>query len=70
MNITERFLKYISIDTVSDSKKNDTPSTKNQLIFAKELIKELKELNMDRIDFDEKNCYVYSCLKGEKIYLK
>ena len=35
MTVTERFLRYILIDTTSDSKKSDTPSTKSQLKFAK-----------------------------------
>ncbi len=35
MNILERFLKYVSIDTTSDSaKENETPGTKNQRKLA------------------------------------
>ena len=33
MTILERFLKYISIDTTSDSNSNETPSTKKQYDF-------------------------------------
>ena len=65
MNILERFLKYISIDTTSDSSKEDTPSTKNQFKLAKLLVKELKELNVDEVYFDDKYCYVYGVLKGD-----
>ena len=43
MNILERFLKYTSIDTTSDSSKLDTPSTNGQIKLAKVLIQELKE---------------------------
>lgn len=66
MTVTERFLKYILIDTTSDSKKDNTPSTKSQLEFAKQLINELKALKMDKINFDEENCYIYSVLSGDK----
>lgn len=64
MTILERFLKYISIDTTSDSSKEDTPSTKGQIEFAKLLLKELEELNLDAIHYDEKNCYIYAVLQG------
>lgn len=70
MTVTERFLRYILIDTTSDSKKIDTPSTKSQLKFAKQLIEELKSLNMNKIYFDDEKCYVYSILYGDKNYPK
>jgi len=61
----ERFLKYIKIDTTSNSKNPQNPGTDNQKIFAKILIDELKELNIDYIDYDKEHCYVYACLKGD-----
>ena len=66
MELLERFLEYIAIDTTSNSKKNTNPSTKGQLILAKELVMELKKLNINKIYFDEKNCYVYAILEGDK----
>lgn len=66
MNILERFLKYVQIDTTSDSSKLDTPSTKGQLLLAKLLVEELKSLNMDKIYFDDEHCYVYAILKGNE----
>lgn len=64
MNILERFLKYVSIDTTSNSLMLDTPSTEGQIEFAKLLIKELYELNLDTVYFDSQHCYVYGVLKG------
>ena len=64
MNILERFLKYVSIDTTSDSSKTDTPSTKGQFKLASLLIEELKDLNIDMIHYDDEHCYVYGLLKG------
>ena len=64
MDILQRFLKYISVDTTSDSKKTDTPSTKGQIKLAKILLEEMKELNTDMIHYDDKNCYVYGMIKG------
>ncbi len=66
MTVLDRFIKYISIDTTSDSTKNNTPSTKNQLKLAKMLIEELNLLNVDEIHFDNNNCYVYAKLKGNE----
>lgn len=65
MNILDRFLKYVSIDTTSDSSKIDTPSTKGQIELAKVLIKELCDLKVDQVYYDEKNCYVYGILRGK-----
>ena len=64
MNILERFLRYVSIDTTSDSSKTDTPSTKGQIKLASLLIEELKDLNIDMIHYDNEHCYVYGLLKG------
>ena len=64
MNILERFLKYISIDTTSDSLKIDTPSTKGQIKLATLLVEELKNLNIDMVHYDKEHCYVYGLLKG------
>lgn len=64
MKIIERFFNYIKIDTTSDSSKTNTPSTKGQFELANLLIKELQELNLDMIHYDNEHCYVYGLLKG------
>ena len=70
MNILERFLKYISIDTTSDSSKIDTPSTIGQIKLANLLVEELKELNIDVVHYDSEHCYVYGLLKGNAVLPK
>lgn len=65
MDILKRFLNYISFDTTSDSSKEDNPSTKNQIEFAKFLLRELKDMGLE-IHFDVKHCYIYALLRGNK----
>ena len=57
MNITERFLKYVSFCTTSDEETNMTPSTPGQMEFAKYLAAELKEIGLQEVTLDE-NGYV------------
>lgn len=61
MNITERFLKYVSFCTTSDEETNMTPSTPRQMEFAKYLAAELKEIGMQEVTLDE-NGYVMATL--------
>lgn len=61
MNITERFLKYVSFCTTSDENTNMTPSTPRQMEFAKYLATELKEIGMQEVTLDE-NGYVMATL--------
>ena len=61
MNITERFLKYVSFCTTSDEETNMTPSTPEQMEFAKYLAAELKEIGMQEVTLDE-NGYVMATL--------
>lgn len=64
MAVLERFLKYISIDTTSNSSETKTPTSSGQIKLAEMLVSELKDLNLDEIYYDDKNCYVYGVLKG------
>ena len=66
MSIIEHFLKYINIPTNSNSETGTSPSTNTQWNLAKELVHELKELQMDEVYFDTEHCYVYAVLKGIK----
>ena len=61
MNITERFLKYVSFCTTSDEETNMTPSTPGQMEFAKYLAVELKEIGMQEVTLDD-NGYVMATL--------
>ena len=61
MNITDRFLKYVSYTTTSDENTNMTPSTPGQKIFARYLVEELTSLGLQEVALDE-NGYVMSTL--------
>ncbi|HZK56289.1 MAG TPA: peptidase T [Desulfosporosinus sp.] len=58
--VTERFLRYIQLDTMSIEDTTD-PTTPGQLEFAKVLVEELKTMNMDEISLDD-NGYVMAKL--------
>lgn len=70
MSVTDRFLKYILTDTTSDSKSSTSPSTKNQFLFANQLIEELYSMNINDVVFDEEHCYIYAVLKGDELLPK
>ena len=61
MNITDRFLKYVSFTTTSDENTNMTPSTPGQMIFAKFLADELKSIGLQEVDLDN-NGYIMATL--------
>ena len=60
-NITDRFVKYITIDTQSDPENSAFPSTEKQWDLARVLVDELKEIGMIDVTLDE-NCYVMATL--------
>jgi tripeptide aminopeptidase len=51
--ILERFLRYVRIDTQSDSDSKQYPSSKKQLKLAKMLVEELKQVGLTGISFDK-----------------
>ena len=61
MNVTDRFLQYVKFDTQSDELTNMTPSTPGQMIFARHLENELRELGLSEITLDE-NGYLMATL--------
>lgn len=61
MNITDRFLKYVSFCTTSDEETNMTPSTPGQMEFAEYLKDELQAIGMQEVTLD-KNGYVMATL--------
>ena len=61
MNITERFLKYVSFTTTSDENTNMTLSTPGQMVFANYLVEELKSIGLQEVELD-KNGYVMATL--------
>ncbi|MCQ2345838.1 MAG: peptidase T [Paludibacteraceae bacterium] len=61
MNITDRFLKYVSIWTTSDDTTGTTPSTARQMDLARYLRDELTQMGLEEVTMDE-NGYVMATL--------
>ncbi|PLW94592.1 MAG: peptidase T [Marinilabiliales bacterium] len=59
--LLDRFLRYVSIDTQSDDKSDNSPSTEKQWKLAKLLVKELKEMGLDNAMVDD-YAYVYASI--------
>jgi len=60
-HIINRFISYVTIDTESDPNSDTTPSTKKQLVLAKLLVQELKNIGLTEVTID-KNGYVMGTL--------
>lgn len=58
---TERFLRYVQIDTQSDSSSPTCPSTEKQKNLGRLLVEELKEIGAKEVEMDE-NGYVYATI--------
>lgn len=59
--VVERFLNYVKYDTRSDSESNTVPSSKNQLVLAKDLAAEMKKMGLQDVSLDE-NGYIMATL--------
>ena len=59
--VTERFLKYVKIDTQSDPDSPTCPSTEKQKDLGKVLVQELREMGVADAHMDE-NGYVYGTI--------
>ena len=66
-HITNRFIKYVTIDTESDPNNPAFPSTEKQWDLAKVLVEELKEIGMKEVDLDD-NCYIMATLPSNLDY--
>ena len=66
-HITDRFLKYVTIDTESDPNNPAFPSTEKQWNLAKVLVEDLKNIGMQDVDLDE-NCYIMATLPSNIEY--
>ena len=60
-NVVERFIKYVKYDTKADEESTTTPSTPNQMVLAKDLVEEIKELGISDVSVDE-NGYIMATL--------
>ena len=61
MNISERFLKYVSFPTMSDESSETVPSTEKQLALSRYLAEELTSLGLSDVCLDDKG-YLYATL--------
>lgn len=60
-SVVDRFLQYVKFDTQSDELTNLTPSTPGQMVFARHLENELRELGLTEISLDD-NGYLMATL--------
>ncbi|AUC84231.1 peptidase T [Polaribacter sp. ALD11] len=60
-HITDRFIKYVTVDTESDPNNPAFPSTEKQWNLANILVEDLKNIGMQDVELDE-NCYIMATL--------
>lgn len=60
--VTDRFLRYVQIDTQSDEEGTGTPTTEKQHELARLLVEELTEMGAEEITYDKEHCYVYASI--------
>ncbi len=63
-SVTERFLKYVSFDTMSDEFSETCPSSAKQKLLGAALVEEMKEMGIADTHMDE-NGYVYGTVPGD-----
>lgn len=61
-NVTEKFLRYVKIDTQSWEPSETFPSTLKQKELARLLAGELEQMGASEVVFDEEYCYVYASI--------
>ena len=62
--VSERFLRYVSFDTMSDGTSETCPSTAKQKLLGAALVEEMKEMGILDAHMDE-NGYVYGTVPGD-----
>ncbi len=61
-NLLDRFIRYAKKDTRSDETSKTIPTTQSQKDFAFDLMKELEEIGLDEVEYNEDNGYVTATL--------
>lgn len=61
-NLLPRFLRYVKTETRSDESSQTTPSTQTQVAFAQVLKKELEDLGLINVFYNEENGFVIGTL--------
>ena len=64
MNVTERFLRYVSFDTASDELSETCPSTVKQKLLGAALVEEMLAMGISDAYMDEHG-YVYGTVPGD-----
>ena len=64
MNVIDRFLKYVSFDTMSDEFSEKCPSTDKQKVLGAALLEEMKAIGIADARMDEHG-YVYGTVPGD-----
>ncbi|MBQ8200756.1 MAG: peptidase T [Clostridia bacterium] len=64
MNVKEKFLRYVQIETTSEAECPTCPSSPNQLVLANLLVSELKTMGIANAHVDE-NGYVYATIPAK-----
>ena len=64
MNVLERFLKYVSFDTMSDEFSETCPSSEKQKVLGAYLVEEMKAMGIADAHMDEHG-YVYGTVPGD-----
>ncbi|WP_167958683.1 peptidase T [Anaerosporobacter faecicola] len=67
MNITERFLHYVSFHTTSDPTSTSVPSTERQKVLGAALVEEMKKMGITDAMMDQYG-YVYGTIEATKGY--
>ena len=62
--VTDRFLRYVSFDTMSDEFSETCPSSDKQKLLGAALVEEMKEMGIADARMDE-NGYVYGTVPGD-----
>ena len=64
MNVSERFLRYVSFDTQSDEYSETCPSTAKQKVLGQSIVAEMLDMGIADARMDE-NGYIYGTVPGD-----
>ena len=62
IDVIEKFLRYVKVDTQSDDTTGTSPSTMKQHDLARMLKDELEAIGASDVCYDEEHCYVYAAI--------
>lgn len=66
MNVIDRFLEYVKIDTCSDEESGTSPSSMKQHELAKLLYEQLQAMGAADVHYDTEHCYVYGVIPASE----